>query len=206
MILGIFSLAYQPSKCLLYKNKHLFRLKECLYHLLSALWISLLSETASSPPPQVPRKVLERKCALGVTWSMSGPLSALLMGPDNWQGCGSCSNPEQGLSRPWEGPGSRPSHCALQIFSWSPLFFPWSKTPNCPAEGVSSLLLAFRPGFWRVLTPPRVVGSFSGNPERPENTHWLKWMPPESPLWLPSKFITCVALPPQPIFSQSLCY
>ena len=58
MILGIFSLAYQPSKCLLYKNKHLFRLKECLYHLLSALWIS-------SPPPQVPRKVLERKCAPG---------------------------------------------------------------------------------------------------------------------------------------------
>ena len=151
------------------------------------------------------QKSLKRICALGVTWSMSGPLPALPMSPDTDRTVGPAQIQNRGYTSPGRAPGSRPSCCAFR-FSPDTLFFPGNKTPNCPAEGVSSLLLASRPGFCRVLTIPRVCWLFPWEPELPENTCWLKWMPPEDPLWFPSKFITCVTLPPQPIFSQSLCY
>ena len=148
MTLSIFSRACQPSECnvqdhLLCKNKCLFRLKQCLYHLLCGYLYT--QRQPLHRHPQVPRKVL-KETALGVTWSMSGPLPALPTSPDPDRTVGPAQIQNRAYTSPGRAPGSKPS-CRAFRFSPDTLFFPGNKTPNCPAEGVSSLLLAFRPGF-----------------------------------------------------------
>ena len=125
--------------CMSSLGKGLFRMKQCLYHLLHALRIPLLSETASFPLFQVPRKALKRNCALrGVTWSMSRSLPAPLISSDTASPVGPAQIQNRGYSIPVLGESAG---------VWAKLFFTWSKTPKWTAEGASSLLLALRPGF-----------------------------------------------------------
>lgn len=148
MTLSIFSRACQPSECnvqdhLLCKNKCLFRLKQCLYHLLCGYLY--FQRQPLHRHPQVPRKVL-KETALGVTWSMSGPLPALPTSPDPDRTVGPAQIQNRAYTSPGRAPGSKPS---CRAFRFSPdTLLPWkqnsklsSRGSQQPAVGIQAWLL-----------------------------------------------------------------